>query len=145
MSFFKAAVKPAAIASLVCSLTLSLGCTRDETFVDYVPTDIAKSKVDDLARSIDFVKSEVRFEQAEFISGVTNGLNRWASYSKDKLIDSSWAADATVQPLVEQYAELPVSQRLGELNFLNTDSYYCLLYTSPSPRDKRQSRMPSSA
>ena len=24
-------------------------------------------------------------------------------------------------------------------------SYHCLLYTSPSPRDKRQSRMPSSA
>ena len=26
-----------------------------------------------------------------------------------------------------------------------TDSHDCLLYTSPSPRDKRQSRMPSSA
>ena len=26
-----------------------------------------------------------------------------------------------------------------------TSSYICLLYTSPSPRDKRQSRMPSSA
>ena len=25
------------------------------------------------------------------------------------------------------------------------EPYYCLLYTSPSPRDKRQSRMPSSA
>ena len=25
------------------------------------------------------------------------------------------------------------------------DAYTCLLYTSPSPRDKRQSRMPSSA
>ena len=25
------------------------------------------------------------------------------------------------------------------------DPYICLLYTSPSPRDKRQSRMPSSA
>ena len=25
------------------------------------------------------------------------------------------------------------------------DEYGCLLYTSPSPRDKRQSRMPSSA
>ena len=25
------------------------------------------------------------------------------------------------------------------------EHYYCLLYTSPSPRDKRQSRMPSSA
>ena len=28
---------------------------------------------------------------------------------------------------------------------LVTLSYNCLLYTSPSPRDKRQSRMPSSA
>ena len=27
----------------------------------------------------------------------------------------------------------------------NKTSYFCLLYTSPSPRDKRQSRMPSSA
>ena len=27
----------------------------------------------------------------------------------------------------------------------NVPSYFCLLYTSPSPRDKRQSRMPSSA
>ena len=25
------------------------------------------------------------------------------------------------------------------------ESWFCLLYTSPSPRDKRQSRMPSSA
>ena len=27
----------------------------------------------------------------------------------------------------------------------NYDSYVCLLYTSPSPRDQRGSRMPSSA
>ena len=27
----------------------------------------------------------------------------------------------------------------------NAIAYSCLLYTSPSPRDKRQSRMPSSA
>ena len=27
----------------------------------------------------------------------------------------------------------------------NPRRYFCLLYTSPSPRDKRQSRMPSSA
>ena len=27
----------------------------------------------------------------------------------------------------------------------NDDTLFCLLYTSPSPRDKRQSRMPSSA
>ena len=29
--------------------------------------------------------------------------------------------------------------------FLGRDPRDCLLYTSPSPRDKRQSRMPSSA
>ena len=28
---------------------------------------------------------------------------------------------------------------------VSKDGYNCLLYTSPSPRDKRQSRMPSSA
>ena len=28
---------------------------------------------------------------------------------------------------------------------MSVDKYPCLLYTSPSPRDKRQSRMPSSA
>ena len=31
------------------------------------------------------------------------------------------------------------------LNVANNQVIYCLLYTSPSPRDKRQSRMPSSA
>ena len=29
--------------------------------------------------------------------------------------------------------------------FLATDLYICLLYTSPSPRDRQKSRMPSSA
>ena len=36
----------------------------------------------------------------------------------------------------------------GQRRYLKTFSPYirhCLLYTSPSPRDKRQSRMPSSA
>ena len=34
---------------------------------------------------------------------------------------------------------------LKELNALSEQYVVCLLYTSPSPRDKRQSRMPSSA
>ena len=33
----------------------------------------------------------------------------------------------------------------GVLRFVSRDTEDCLLYTSPSPRDKRQSRMPSSA
>ena len=35
---------------------------------------------------------------------------------------------------------------LGQKNIVGLEkSTICLLYTSPSPRDKRQSRMPSSA
>ena len=31
------------------------------------------------------------------------------------------------------------------IELIASENYTCLLYTSPSPRDKRQSRMPSSA
>ena len=44
----------------------------------------------------------------------------------------------------------PVPARVGHTwvtypPFMPHEFLYCLLYTSPSPRDKRQSRMPSSA
>ena len=41
------------------------------------------------------------------------------------------------------YKELSDNMRLASRNIANLE--VCLLYTSPSPRDKRQSRMPSSA
>ena len=40
---------------------------------------------------------------------------------------------------------LKVSKAMGNWFEVETDKGTCLLYTSPSPRDKRQSRMPSSA
>ena len=44
------------------------------------------------------------------------------------------------QGTVKLFGEAPSSKAFGRIGFLP-----CLLYTSPSPRDKRQSRMPSSA
>ena len=45
--------------------------------------------------------------------------------------------------------EVLIKNKSIGLNFIDvyhrTGLYPCLLYTSPSPRDKRQSRMPSSA
>ena len=38
-----------------------------------------------------------------------------------------------------------VSSEPGYADIILNDIRTCLLYTSPSPRDKRQSRMPSSA
>ena len=44
---------------------------------------------------------------------------------------------------IEQVTKLVEFKRETEAFF--DDQFPCLLYTSPSPRDKRQSRMPSSA
>ena len=41
--------------------------------------------------------------------------------------------------------EIKISNNFIQKNLKNEISKNCLLYTSPSPRDKRQSRMPSSA
>ena len=46
--------------------------------------------------------------------------------------------------LTERAWSIERAMRLSRWNFLMR-SELCLLYTSPSPRDKRQSRMPSSA
>ena len=52
--------------------------------------------------------------------------------------------DATtgVKAALEKGATVAVSKLGVENGFLNND---CLLYTSPSPRDRQKSRMPSSA
>ena len=48
-------------------------------------------------------------------------------------------AGATPADLMTRVSKIDVDVPLVAM------TYYCLLYTSPSPRDKRQSRMPSSA
>ena len=60
----------------------------------------------------------------------------------EKLIDSEVSLAGRVMSL----------RKMGKASFANIQDqegriqfYICLLYTSPSPRDKRQSRMPSSA
>ena len=123
MSFYSAATKPFLIC-LVCATIAALGCSREDSFIDFVETDISKSKVDDLSRSMGFITSEVRFEQREFREGVTNGLNRWVSYSDQRLDNVQWEPDKTLAPLVEEYSGLPVCQRIGQYDFLITDPYY---------------------
>ena len=51
--------------------------------------------------------------------------------------------DKAVKDINEQYQtlkEIDLGSAKGK-----TSTYFCLLYTSPSPRDRQKSRMPSSA
>ena len=57
---------------------------------------------------------------------------------KDLTSGSTWHA-AGLLPLFN------MSYSVGKLHQYSVDFYHCLLYTSPSPRDQRGSRMPSSA
>ena len=56
----------------------------------------------------------------------------------------SWMIDQLLPTALAIYRK---QEKLLKKNFLYLDPIHraCLLYTSPSPRDKRQSRMPSSA
>ena len=69
--------------------------------------------------------------------------------NKFEKLREDWAEDSAVD---FQFKNKQYTTDLGQLaldipfqhnKYLN--HYTCLLYTSPSPRDKRQSRMPSSA
>ena len=57
----------------------------------------------------------------------------------------STTSEITVPDYIENAAKanLAKADAISQVGF--TPYYGCLLYTSPSPRDKRQSRMPSSA
>ena len=80
-------------------------------------------------------------------------LRVWEPYNLHALYSTcflGWVCtltDRAQQPLTTageelDYLDHDLSDLSEELDDLDHD---CLLYTSPSPRDKRQSRMPSSA
>ena len=77
----------------------------------------------------------------KFLNGITTGniLN-----SENKVIKTCWL---TPNGVLRSLIEIIFLERSLEVIILagNTNEIICLLYTSPSPRDKRQSRMPSSA
>ena len=81
---------------------------------------------------------------------VSHCLHACNSIGKDDIMESA-IRTVLVQPVVEKSLE-----SMGEEDFatvlpklasvaIESIANICLLYTSPSPRDKRQSRMPSSA
>ena len=81
--------------------------------------------------------------QLSAVSGIDGAISRWSfDLLMQEFYNSSIDAigeDAVVEPGGVERVSVDVR------NNGNSPNYLCLLYTSPSPRDKRQSRMPSSA
>ena len=55
------------------------------------------------------------------------------------------AQEINIQYLTVEHLFLMILNDYDVKDFIEAQNVSCLLYTSPSPRDKRQSRMPSSA
>ena len=83
------------------------------------------------------------------------GISGWiAKHTAIELLNAGYEVLGTIRNnnLVDQtkqtVSKYASTEKLSfvELDLLKDDGWNdCLLYTSPSPRDKRQSRMPSSA
>lgn len=110
---------------LTVAMTACLGCTAaEDPMMEMVESDLKKTKVDDLVRTMDYMTSEIRFNQREFKDKVAGGLDRWVSYSKDKLDRVEWSADELTKPLFANHPYLSMLERDGEYKFLTTDAYF---------------------
>ena len=69
-----------------------------------------------------------------FYRDLRRALGEWTGVDPDRLVVGNGAMEI-----------IGICISLFEKIYLPTPTFSCLLYTSPSPRDKRQSRMPSSA
>ena len=86
-------------------------------------------------------------EQSEETGGELTGSDRGA-------INSVASGPDDAKAYARQLALVDAAIEAADFEFIRSsvkgitefyENTYCLLYTSPSPRDKRQSRMPSSA
>ena len=80
-------------------------------------------------------------------AGLTEEQRQYLSTKVDEIKSADW--DIKVPEFKirgKEWLKSQVSRAFLTRYFPNYEKYLCcLLYTSPSPRDKRQSRMPSSA
>ena len=93
---------------------------------DFIKDAITNNKV------VLFMKGTAQFPQCGFSGQVIQILKKIGL--KD-IATINVLEDDQVRQEIKEFSQWPTIRQL----------YICLLYTSPSPRDRRQSRMPSSA
>lgn len=112
------------VLSLALCFTLS-GCERpDDPMLAILESTASQTRVNDLSRTMDYVFSERQYDQTEFNNGVSNGLNRWAGYSKKRFDETAWSPDETLSEIVKPYENVPAVERMGGSSFLASDSMF---------------------
>ena len=113
------------VSFFLLGLMLVAGCRpAPDPMLDMLDSQLSTLKTDDLSRSMELVFSEERFDQGQFQQKVSSNLNRWAQLETDQADAEQWSLDPLAQPLIEQYASLPVVSRSEEMSYLNSDAYY---------------------
>ena len=79
------------------------------------------------------------------MSLIKDYLHQKMNTTTDNIIDRDELQQSLIDRIVDDMDIKTLMQLVAEQLDHNYDSYTCLLYTSPSPRDLSTSRMPSSA
>ena len=89
----------------------------------------------------------VDFEPNDFVIRVTPVLDEHDRWTGDMKVGYLTLDENYLREEDYQHVDLLTNLMLASVPLMEEDIKFrnCLLYTSPSPRDKRQSRMPSSA
>ena len=115
----------------------------------------ALSAVNDVFRNLSLL--EVSQEAADSLISLAGGISEFAGLTSnfvDTFFSDQEREDLALSDAIRDVSAFNADLGLtgddridtqGEIRDLFDQLNTCLLYTSPSPRDKRQSRMPSSA
>ena len=109
----------------------------------YSDLDAELLKEKESTGDVDIQGTEEGFDTATQTNTVVDGEKVTLIRNVQSIVEISVDQDEATTVILEQDGKVldPIVINNGETNTINI----CLLYTSPSPRDKRQSRMPSSA
>ena len=94
---------------------------------------------------------ELAWACPNFLANITSAVEATTYGAASVLVMLDTGCTTAVTPFKEDFVSLDESRQQGQLKGIANgleikgEGIICLLYTSPSPRDKRQSRMPSSA
>jgi len=102
------------------------GCgTVEDPTLDFVGSELNISRIDDLSRVIQFANKESQSDQREFINNVRSGLNRWITYSQDRIKQANWQLDPLFQQIATAHAEgAAVLKETDQFNFIDTDAHF---------------------